>query len=197
MTFSSVWRGARPPARGTRLDLIRSEGRIRVGFDPDTIPWAFLNGSGIPVGYDAEIAHQLALALGVRLEHVALNRERFSEALASGAIDVVMSGHRVSARAAEQQVFSRPYDEEEIAFLTLDHRRTEFEQWEALRGRRVSIGPEGSGGRALALNLAKRTKVDTIVSEFLDLPPGAAAEKLIAGEIDAAFIVPGWDSPVC
>jgi hypothetical protein len=28
------------------------------------------------------------------------------------------------------------------------------------------------------------------------LAPQAAAEKLIAGEIDAAFIVTGWDSPV-
>lgn len=67
---------------------------------------------------------------------------------------------------------------------------------QALRGRRVSIGPQGSGGRALALDLAKRTKVDTIVSEFLDLPPSAAADKLIAGEIDAAFILTGWDSPI-
>jgi len=67
---------------------------------------------------------------------------------------------------------------------------------QALRGRRVSIGPEGSAGRTLALDLAKRTKVDTIVSEFLNLPPVAAAEKLIAGEIDAAFIVTGWDSPI-
>jgi len=67
---------------------------------------------------------------------------------------------------------------------------------QALRGRRVSIGPEGSGGRTLALDLAKRTKVDTIVGEFLSLPPVAAAEKLIAGEIDAAFIVTGWESPV-
>ena len=30
----------------------------------------------------------------------------------------------------------------------------------------------------------------------MDLPPVAAAEKLIAGEIDAAFIVTSWDSPV-
>jgi len=67
---------------------------------------------------------------------------------------------------------------------------------QALRGRRVSLGPEGSGGRTLALDLAKRTKVDTIVSEFLSLPPVAAAEKLIVGEIDAAFIVTGWESPV-
>lgn len=67
---------------------------------------------------------------------------------------------------------------------------------QALRGRRVSIGPEGSAGRVLALDLAKRTKIDTIVGELLDLPPVVAAEKLISGEIDAAFIVTGWDSPV-
>lgn len=48
----------------------------------------------------------------------------------------------------------------------------------------------------MALDLAKRTRVDTIVSAFLDLPPVAAAEKLIVGDIDAAFIVTGWDSPV-
>jgi Na+/H+-dicarboxylate symporter len=96
-----------PPARGTRLDLIRASGRVRVGFDPDSIPWAFLNGDGTPVGFDAELAHQLALALGVRLEHVSLNREHFADALASGAIDVVMSGHRVSPRAAKEPPFSR------------------------------------------------------------------------------------------
>ena len=67
---------------------------------------------------------------------------------------------------------------------------------QALRGRRISIGPEGSGGRLLALEFAKRTKIDSIAGELLGLPPQIAAEKLIAGEIDAAFIVTGWDSPI-
>jgi TRAP transporter TAXI family solute receptor len=65
-----------------------------------------------------------------------------------------------------------------------------------LRGRRVSIGPEGSGGRALALQIMERTKIDTIVGELSGFAPKVAAEKLIAGEIDAAFIVTGWESPV-
>jgi TRAP-type uncharacterized transport system substrate-binding protein len=67
---------------------------------------------------------------------------------------------------------------------------------QALRGRRVSIGPEGSGTRALALELIKRTKIDSIVGEFLGFAPRQAAERLIAGDIDAAFIVTAWDSPV-
>ncbi len=64
------------------------------------------------------------------------------------------------------------------------------------RGRRVSIGPEGSGGRALALEILKRTKVDGVVGELLGFPPQEAADKLIAGEIAIAFIVSGWDLPV-
>ncbi len=67
---------------------------------------------------------------------------------------------------------------------------------QGLRGRRVSIGPEGSGGRALALQILSRTRLDSIIGELSGFVPQVAAEKLIAGEIDAAFIVTGWESPV-
>ncbi|WP_072816725.1 TAXI family TRAP transporter solute-binding subunit [Bradyrhizobium erythrophlei] len=76
-------------------------------------------------------------------------------------------------------------------------RRSEVgEGIQGLRGRRLSIGPEGSGGRALALQIIERTKLDAIVGEPSGLSPQTAAEKLIAGDIDAAFIVTAWDSPV-
>jgi TRAP-type uncharacterized transport system substrate-binding protein len=67
---------------------------------------------------------------------------------------------------------------------------------QALRGRRLSIGPEGSGGRALALQIIERTRLDSIVGALLGFPLQTAAEKLVAGDIDAAFIVTAWESPV-
>ena len=67
---------------------------------------------------------------------------------------------------------------------------------QALRGRRVSIGPEGSGGRALALRIIEKTRIDSIIGELSGFAPQVAAERLIAGEIDAAFIVTAWESPV-
>ncbi len=67
---------------------------------------------------------------------------------------------------------------------------------QALRGRRVSIGPEGSGTRALALSLIERFKLDSVIGALSGFEPQVSAEKLIANEIDAAFIVTGWDSPV-
>ena len=40
------------------------------------------------------------------------------------------------------------------------HRGEVGEGIQALRGRRLSIGPEGSGGRALALEVVKRTRIE-------------------------------------
>jgi len=65
----------------------------------------------------------------------------------------------------------------------------------ALAGQRVSIGFEGSGGRTFALDVLRRTKTEKTIGELMGFSPQVAAEKLIAGEIDAAFIVTGWDSP--
>jgi TRAP-type uncharacterized transport system substrate-binding protein len=67
---------------------------------------------------------------------------------------------------------------------------------DALRGRKVSIGPEGSGTRALSLELMKRTRMEGQFGELLALAPRAAGEKLAAGEIDVAYIMTSWESPV-
>jgi TRAP-type uncharacterized transport system substrate-binding protein len=67
---------------------------------------------------------------------------------------------------------------------------------QALAGRRLSIGPEGSGSRALALDILTKTKVSGIIDEILSFPPEVASEKLTAGDIDAAFMVTSWDSPI-
>jgi TRAP transporter TAXI family solute receptor len=65
----------------------------------------------------------------------------------------------------------------------------------ALRGRKVSVGPPGSGARVLLLELFKRNGLDREIGEFLALEPQLAAEKLLAGEIDAAAFIAQWDAP--
>jgi TRAP transporter TAXI family solute receptor len=67
---------------------------------------------------------------------------------------------------------------------------------EGIRGFKVSIGPEGSGTRALALELLRRNGLDQQVAQLLDLTPLASAEKLMAGEIDVMFFMASWDAPV-
>ena len=75
-------------------------------------------------------------------------------------------------------------------------REVQAEGVDALRGRRISIGPQGSGTRALSLEIIKRARMEGLFSEVLALAPREAADKLLAGELDAAFIMTSWESPV-
>ena len=68
---------------------------------------------------------------------------------------------------------------------------------EVLRGRKISIGPEGSGTRALVLLLLARQRLDQNFAQLLALNYQDAAEALVRGEIDAAFMLASWDSPPC
>jgi TRAP-type uncharacterized transport system substrate-binding protein len=65
-----------------------------------------------------------------------------------------------------------------------------------LRGRKISIGPVGSGTRALSLELLARNGVDKSFAQLLPLSQREAGEKLLRGEIDAALMITSWDSPV-
>jgi len=70
------------------------------------------------------------------------------------------------------------------------------EEADRLRGKRISIGPEGSGTRALALQLLRRIGMEAQVGELLALEPREAGARLLAGEIDMAFMMTPWESSV-
>jgi TRAP-type uncharacterized transport system substrate-binding protein len=77
------------------------------------------------------------------------------------------------------------------------HRREiRGEEASRLRDQRISIGPEGSGTRALSLQLLKRSGMEAQVGELLAFEPREAGEKLLAGEIDMAFMMTPWESTV-
>jgi TRAP transporter TAXI family solute receptor len=66
---------------------------------------------------------------------------------------------------------------------------------DGLRGKKIAIGPDHSGTQALALELLNRHGIRQQVSELLPLATREAADRLLAGDIDAAFMVASWDAP--
>jgi len=67
---------------------------------------------------------------------------------------------------------------------------------DALRGRRISVGIEGSGSRALSLELLKGRSIDVNSMELLGYSPQEASDKLLSGEIDAAIMLISSEAPV-
>jgi len=67
---------------------------------------------------------------------------------------------------------------------------------EGLRGRKMSIGPEGSGSRSIALKLLAVNGIDQSIAQLLPFTASEAGERLLRGEIDAAVMMAAWDSSV-
>lgn len=110
-----------------RLSRIKSDGVLRVGHSPDSLPWAFRNEQGDAVGYDIELLHHLAIDLGVNIEIMRVNVAEVSHALASGQIDIYASGMIIDAGLEGSFDISQPYTQITLGLLVEDYRRQEFE----------------------------------------------------------------------
>jgi ABC-type amino acid transport substrate-binding protein len=102
---------------------------LRVGFLPDSLPYAFVNQRGDLVGLDIELAHRLAAELHVGLELVPVARDRLAEFVHDGRCDLVMSGVALTTSRAAQMLFSASYLDETLGLLVPDHDRERFESW--------------------------------------------------------------------
>jgi hypothetical protein len=71
-----------------------------------------------------------------------------------------------------------------------------LDQIAQLRGRRIAIGPQGSGTRPLALRVLALAGINAKNTRLLDLGAEDAAAALAKGGIDAAMVVADSDSPI-
>jgi TRAP transporter TAXI family solute receptor len=65
-----------------------------------------------------------------------------------------------------------------------------------LRGKRIVVGPAGSGTRHLAMQLLAANEVNASNATLMEISSKAAAEALVAGEVDAAFFVSAPDTEI-
>jgi Na+/H+-dicarboxylate symporter/ABC-type amino acid transport substrate-binding protein len=115
------------------LELIRTQGILRVGYLPDSLPFTYFNAEGQLVGFNVEMAHTLTRDLGVALEFVPISREAMAEQLDTGYCDIVMAPVAVTPERAQTMIFSTPYVDQTLAFIVKDHRRNEFNSRAAIR----------------------------------------------------------------
>jgi Na+/H+-dicarboxylate symporter len=143
-----VYRGAAPPLgepAGSVLDRVRERGILRVGYFEESLPYVYTNGQGNLVGFDVDMALQLASDLGVRLEMAPADHGVLDGGLDGASFDMLMSGVAMTAERAMKVLFTNPYLDETLAFLVLDHRRSEFATWDAIKSRphlRIGVLPE-------------------------------------------------------
>jgi len=115
---------------------------MRAGYLTDRLPYAFRNEQGKLVGFDIEMAYDLAGVLGVKLEFVPIERERLETQVNAGDCDVLMCGIALTPDRASRMNLSITYRVETVALVVPGFRRKEFGsrvEIQARTGLRVGI----------------------------------------------------------
>ena len=113
---------------------------LQVGYRPNNLPCSFVTPTDNLVGFDVEMAQQLAVDLGAELEFVPFEFDDLGRMLASGQVDVAMSCVASLPDRFAYASFSKPYLELKLGFVVRDHDRHLFNDIEQLRRRdRVTI----------------------------------------------------------
>jgi ABC-type amino acid transport substrate-binding protein len=125
-----------PPADATphpgSLARAQERGSLRIGYDPNNLPMSFFNADGELVGFDVELAEQLAGALDLRAEFVPITWPKLPQLLADGVIDI-MPGVWYRPYWFSSLQLSDPYFTATIGLATRDEQRHDFDTLEKIR----------------------------------------------------------------
>jgi Na+/H+-dicarboxylate symporter/ABC-type amino acid transport substrate-binding protein len=132
-----------PPGPRDEIQAIRDRGVLRVGYNQNNVPFVFFNGRGELVGYDVEMAYDLARALNVsRIEFVPITGTTLAQSLDSGYCDIVMSAVVVNTDRLDQMKFTDPTVTVHLAFVVPDGNKDKFTQLDDVQnmdGLRVAV----------------------------------------------------------
>jgi polar amino acid transport system substrate-binding protein len=102
--------GAYSPARAGALDDIRARGVVVIGTKGDYRPFGFRDEAGNVVGFEPDLAAEIAKALGVKLKLVPVVATNRITLLQSGDLDLVIATMNVTPERAKQVDFVEPSD---------------------------------------------------------------------------------------
>ena len=123
-----------------RLTRVAERGTLRVGYLPNALPFAFSNSAGEVVGFDIELAHEVAIDLDVDLELVRIAEEQIDGYFADGRIDIVMSGLAITPDRLRRWQFGGSAIDLHLGLLVPDHQRRRFENMHEVAQMPLTLG---------------------------------------------------------
>jgi polar amino acid transport system substrate-binding protein len=159
------------------LQEVRNSGTMRIGVALFP-PWAVRTAGGELIGFEVDVAKQLAADLSVKPELRTYDVERLIPALESGEIDIIAAGLAITPQRALHVNFSNPYAENGVSLATHMPGTLEVEKMEDLDDPNYTIAAvEGSVAVELVRRLWPRATLKTFTT------PETASQALLAGEV--------------
>ncbi len=91
------------------LEKVLERGELRVGFESGYVPFEMTNKKGNFIGFDIDMAKEMAKAMGVKLVLINTAWDGIIPALLSDKFDIIMSGMTVTQERNLKAMFADPY----------------------------------------------------------------------------------------
>ena len=181
----------------TALDRIRQSGVLRVGTAGDYQPMSYLDPeTNTYVGFDAELAEDLASALGVKIEYVSTSWPTLMEDTIAGKFDLAVCGITVTDARREQALMSDGYLENGKTVLCRAEDADKYNSLEAINHPEVRVmeNPGGLNEKFARENLPDATLIiQAMNQEIPGLIAAGEADVMITEIMEAGYYV-GQDS---
>ena len=173
------------------LQTIKGAGKLVLGLDDTFAPMGFRDGSGEIVGFDIDLAKEVASRMGVELEIKPIDWSSSILSLNKGDIDVLWNGVTINESRKEQINFSKPYLNNRLVIVKPKY-RNDINSKEDLAGKVLGV-QVGSNDEALQSDpISKEAKeirkYDVNVNAFLDLK-AKRIDAVIIDEVAAQYYI--------
>jgi proton glutamate symport protein len=108
------------------LVRIQKAGVLRVGYNPNDVPFSFINSKGELVGYDVSNMYALAQSMKVRLEFIPYSWNKLTSDLQADKMDIGIGGIWVTTTRLQGADFSDPYIKIPLSFIVPKAKEADF-----------------------------------------------------------------------
>ncbi len=180
---------------GVVYDRVMKRGSVRIGVPYNCIPQGFLKPSGEWVGFELDLASEMAKHMSLKLETVKVNEQTWGPMLTHGRVDAALCRitHRRSLESAFD--FSVPYFFDSRSILVI---KGSFKSAEDLKGSKIAV-VQGSPAEKAAMRLLKEAgdpNAEKNVVSFPDRPTCfmALGQGKVAGWLDSGMTLIEYSS---
>ncbi|ATU94690.1 transporter substrate-binding domain-containing protein [Phyllobacterium zundukense] len=130
-------------AHAGKIEEIRERGTVRIGVSLGGEPIGFRDDKNNPVGYDVDVATQLAAKLGVPVEFTDVSGDARISMLVSGQLDIVVANTSATLERAKTVDFSIPYNRAGLRVIV--QKDAGIASLKDLSGKKVVVGRGTTG----------------------------------------------------
>lgn len=147
-------------SKGDVLTSIQKKGEITVGISI-LPPWVMKNKQGKLIGFEVDIANQLARDMGVKVKFKQYQWNKMIPALDKGEIDIIASGLSITPRRALRVNFSAPYSSSGYSLVSNLSLTRDFTSIKDLNDEKIFIAVvKGTVSEDLAKKVFPNAKLD-------------------------------------